>query len=370
MLVVFALVAIFVSFMCSVFEAVLLSITPSWLAGMEHEQKSDYYLKRITAMKENIDRPLAAILILNTVAHTAGAVGVGAKAAVMFGSQYLGVVSAVMTVLVLVLSDIIPKTIGATWWRHLVPMTSVCLVWIIRLLLPVLWCLELLTSRMIRAHSDKSELRSEISALVELGRRQGELSTEESHILQSLLRFHEGRLHTIMTPRTVVFSLPQSVTTAEYLEKHNDAGFSRIPVYEGGPDDITGFVLRAEVLATHHHPEGTTTLGCLRRSIIRVMDCERVDRLFFRLLVEHSHIALVVDEYGDIQGIVTLEDLIETLLGMEIVDECDRDVDMQIVARHRRMRWLKKHRLQMFGASGKLEAATISLVGGSNAATS
>ncbi|GAA4647865.1 hemolysin family protein [Kistimonas scapharcae] len=368
LLVVFALVAILVSFLCSVFEAVLLSITPSWLAGIE--QKGDRSAKRIKALKDNIDRPLAAILTLNTVAHTAGAAGVGAQAAVVFGNQYLGLVSAVMTVLILVLSEIIPKTIGATWWRQLAPMTAICLNWMVRILSPVIWCLELLTSRMTHGHGNDSELRAEISALAELGRRQGELASEENQILQSLLRFRDGRLNTIMTPRTVVFSLPESVTTAEYLEKYSDKGFSRIPVYEGEPDDITGFVLRAEVLAAHHQSGGTATLGSLCRPILRVLDRERVDTLFSRLVVERSHIAMVVDEYGDMQGVVTLEDLIETLLGMEIVDECDRDVDMQSVARRRRMRWLKKHSLQMFGSSGKLEPANMAPVSKADAAAS
>ena len=324
-------IAIAVSFICSIFEAVLLSISPAYVMSLE--QKQSRWAPLVRELYDKIDRPLTAILTLNTIAHTIGAAVAGAQAAKVFGDAALGVFSAVLTLLILVLSEIIPKTIGANWWQSLVPVMAVGVKLMIRLLAPLIWLMELLTRKFAPAHKHNPYLRDEIHAMAELGLQQGVLQGSESELMKNMLQFRDLEIVEIMTPRSVLFSLPESITTETFMELHADSGFSRIPVYSEDPDDITGFVMRNDILMAHLQSGGSVELKQLKRPIIAVLENEPLPKLMATLLEQRSHIAIVITEYGDIRGIVTLEDMIETLLGREIVDESDKVVDMQQVAK-------------------------------------
>lgn len=332
-LIAYVLVAVTVSFICSVFEAVLLSISPAYVVSLE--QKSSRWAALVRELHDHVDRPLAAILTLNTIAHTIGAAGAGAQAAKVFGDAYIGIFSAALTLVILLLSEIIPKTIGATWWQPLTPVMAVGVRLMIKLLLPLIWVTELLTRKLTPKDKTNPHLRDEIRAMADLGHQEGALQGAESELMKNMLRFRDLQIVEIMTPRSVLFSLPQNLTTETYMKAYSGSGFSRIPVYGEDPDDINGFVMKNDILLSHMQEGNSTTLETLRRPIIAVLEKESLPKLMATLLEKRSHIAIVVTEYGDIRGIVTLEDMIETLLGREIVDESDEVEDMQLAAKEK-----------------------------------
>ncbi|WOG28194.1 CNNM domain-containing protein [Endozoicomonas sp. 8E] len=330
-LVAYVVIAIAVSFICSVFEAVLLSISPAYVLSLE--QKKSKWAHMVRELHDHIDRSLAAILTLNTIAHTVGAAVAGAQAAKVFGDASLGIFSAVLTLLILVLSEIIPKTIGASWWQSLVPTMAVGVRLMVRLLLPIIWITELLTRKLAPKDKSNPYLRDEIHAMADLGLQHGALQGAESELMKNMPKFRDLQIAEIMTPRSVLFSLPESTTSDEYMSKFTDSCFSRIPVYGEDPDEINGFVMRNDILLSQLRTGGNTTLASLKRPIIAVLEKEPLPKLMATFLEKRTHIAMVVTEYGDIRGIVTLEDMIETLLGREIVDESDEVVDMQQAAK-------------------------------------
>ena len=332
-LIAYVVVALGVSFLCSVFEAVLLSISPAYVVSLE--QKKSRWAGLIRELHDNIDRPLAAILTLNTIAHTIGAAGAGAQAAKVFGDAYLGAFSAVLTLLILLLSEIIPKTIGANFWQSLAPAMAVCVRFMVRTLLPLIWITELITKKLSPKEKRNPYLRDEIKAMADIGAEEGALHNSESALMKNMLRFRDLKIVEIMTPRSVVFSLPESHTTEGYMNEFSDNGFSRIPVYKEDPDDINGFVMRNDILMSHLQNDKPVTLQSLKRPLIAVLENESLPKLMTTLLEQRNHMAMVVTEYGDIRGIVTLEDMIETLLGREIVDESDQNEDMQQLARQK-----------------------------------
>ncbi|MEM9351731.1 MAG: CNNM domain-containing protein [Planctomycetota bacterium] len=334
-LIFFAFVAIGFSFFCSIAEAVLLSVSPSYIAVLKEEGQRS--AERLAALKANIDRPLSAILSLNTVAHTVGAAGVGAQAASIWGNQAVGWASAAMTLLILFLSEIIPKTIGAVYWRTLAPAIATLTQLLVWLLLPLVWLSELFT-KLIGGSHQHVVTREEVAALAEIGAKSGQLDPGESKILVNLFRLGKLRVQDIMTPRTVVIALPEEHTVGEVVAQQPDLPVSRIPVYDESIDGVTGFVLRSDILL-RAHDQPDATLATLRREIQTVPSSAKLTALFDLLLKSGEHIALVLDEYGGTDGLVTLEDLIETLLGTEIVDEADTATDMRRVARQR---WKKR----------------------------
>lgn len=340
LLVFYLLLALGVSFLCSIMEAVLLSVTPSYVAALEQEGST--VGQRLRELKDDIDRPLAAILSLNTFAHTIGAAGVGAQAERVFGSTYVAIISVILTLLILVLSEIIPKTLGAVYWRRMAPTITKMLRVIEWAMLPFVWLSKGIT-RLLSSKEDRSASvsREEITALAELGKEEGIFEEEESRILKNLFRFSSLRVRDIMTPRTVVQALPENKTIDDVVEENNEFRFSRIPVYTENRDDITGYVLKDEILLKAAQEEDQLTLHDLKREILAVPDALPLPELFERLLDRLEHIALVVDEYGGTAGIVTMEDVVETLLGLEIVDEVDSAKDMQVLARQQ---WLRRAR--------------------------
>lgn len=322
--------ALSVSFLCSIMEAVLLSMSASYVASLEQDRPK--LSAKLKEFKDDIDRPLAAILSLNTIAHTVGAAGAGAQAAAVFGDAYIGVISAVLTFLILVVSEIIPKTLGAAYWRELTPFVTIALEITIILMWPLVKMAELLTRLMTKNKSETSVHRDEFIALAELGSKEGIFHKYESRVLQNLFFLRNIRTKDIMTPRTVVFALAENLTAEQVVSENNRLNFSRIPVYSNDIDDIKGFVLKSDILRSATEAPGTL-LKEMCRPVVVVLDKLTLHELFEQMMNESTHLALVVDEYGGTEGVVTMEDFIETLLGLEIVDELDKVDDMQEIAR-------------------------------------
>ena len=332
LLLAYVLLALVFSFLCSVAEAVLLSITPTYIAGLR--DKRPRQAEMLHKLKiENVDRSLAAILTLNTIAHTVGAIGAGAKATAVFGSAWFGVFSAVMTLLILFLSEIIPKTLGAVYWRSLTSVTAYFVRTLIIILYPLILVSELLT-RLI-AHGKEVHIfsRDEFIAMADMGEQSGQIKEQESRIIQNLFHFESLTAKDIMTPRTVIVALQQDITVSDALMEHPHNVFSRLPIYDKDLDGITGFVLKDDLLLAKAKDKHDMPVKSLQREIMAVSDALPLSQLLEKLLDERQHIALVVDNYGGTRGLVSLEDVVETLLGMEIVDEMDKVADMQTLAR-------------------------------------
>ncbi|KAA3618460.1 MAG: HlyC/CorC family transporter [Calditrichaeota bacterium] len=324
-------IAVFVSFLCSILEAVLLSITPAFInIKIQEKKKSGHDLKKL---KDNIDRPLSAILTLNTFAHTAGAAGVGAQAQLVWGNEYLTVVSFALTLIILFVSEIIPKTIGAVYWKKLAAPAAATLKYLVIILMPAVWISQFLTS-ILKTENQKSVLsRADFHAMTEIGLQDGVFRESESTIIKNLLNFNSITVEDIMTPRTVVIAEDEEMTLLEFTKKHPEFRFSRIPVYKKKIDSITGFVLKDEVLQNLLQKSENKHLKDIRRKIEAVPEIVSIPELFKLLIEKNTHIAMVVDEYGGMAGIVTMEDIIETLLGLEITDELDKVEDLQELAR-------------------------------------
>lgn len=331
--------ALGVSFLCSILEAVLLSVTPSYVSM--HEQRGTRAGARLKALKEDIDRPLTALLTLNTIAHTVGAAGVGAQAHVVFGSAYVALTSAVLTFLILVLSEIIPKTLGASYWRELAPTGAVILRGMVLALYPLVVMGIAITRLFARDASAGTFSREEFHAMAEQGAQEGLFHDEESQIFRNLLRFGSLQVRDILTPRVVVQALPEEYTVADAFAGFRGHRFSRLPVYRDDSENITGFVLLNDILSAVAEDRHERTLAELRRDVYKVPETLSLYALFRGLIERRQHLAVVVDEYGGVVGVVTMEDVVETLLGLEIMDEGDRIEDLRKAARRR---WLQRAR--------------------------
>jgi CBS domain containing-hemolysin-like protein len=331
LLISYILIALVFSFLCSIAEAVILSVSSAHIMLLEKEGKHSGKLLRV--LKDDINKPLAAILTLNTIAHTVGAAGAGAQAAEVFGSAYVGIASAILTLLILVFSEIIPKTLGAHYWRQLAPLTAYSLKGLIWLLYPFVKLSELLTKGLTHGPTLAGFSRQEFSAMAELSAREGQLAERESTIFKNLLRLRKTPIANAMTPRTVVFSLQQDLRVDNFFENYSQVRFSRIPIYAASRDEVTGFVLRSDLLLAQARGNGDSPLSKYCRAIPVLLATMSLSKAFDEFIRQRSHITLVVDEYGGMKGLLTLEDLIETVLGLEIVDEGDESVDMQKLAR-------------------------------------
>lgn len=334
LLIVYAVIAVGVSFLCSLLEAGILSLPRSYVESMA-TRGSDAG-RRLKVMKESIDRPLAAILTLNTVAHTVGAAGVGAQAAVVFGSAAVGIASAVMTLLVLVFSEIIPKTLGAVHAKTLAPFTAYATQALIVICLPIVIPLEWLNKLIGRPGEGESISRAELLATIRLGGSSGALAEREFRVATNLMAMVAVKLGDVMTPRTVVFALDAGATVERVMAEHHPLRFARVPVYEQSIDKVTGYVTRFAITNAVHAGLSDQTIASMAEPITVLPVAGTVSDALEEMIRNHQHIALIVNEYGGTVGIVTLEDLIETLLGAEIVDETDVVTDMRVLAKKRR----------------------------------
>lgn len=338
LLIFFFLVSIVFSFLCSIWEAVLLSIPPSYVATKEKEGGRAGML--LTKFKSDIDRPLAAILTLNTIAHTVGAIGVGAQAMNIWSNTYVFglnmaavVVPVIMTLAILILSEIIPKTLGANYWRILTGFTVSALNYVIYALAPLVWLSQRITN-FLKKDRERSVLsRGEFAAMAEVVAEEGVIQKQEYKIIKSLLRFDTICAKDVMTPRTVVAAAEQSKSVGELYEETKSRQFTRIPIYDGTKDRVNGYVIRNDVLSNMLDGNSDKQIKEIGRAILVASVDESLPAVFNELLEKRQHIAIVVDSYGGMAGIVTMEDVLETLLGLEIVDEFDQTVDMQKLAR-------------------------------------
>lgn len=338
LLIIYIAIAIGVSFLCSLLEACLLSITPTYTAIIRPSRPR--MAAKINELKDNIDRPLAAILSLNTVAHTVGAAGAGAQAAIVFGEASIAIFSAVLTLLILVISEIIPKTLGAMYWKSFAPVAALILPLLIWSMWPLVKMSQAITRLLSRGKLQPPISREEIAAMADIGHREGVIDHGDSKVVSNLLKFDRLTVADIMTPRMVLFALDQTMTVGEAVSRKEDLRFSRIPVFDGSVDTVTGFVLKSDLLFEALDGNAEKLLSDLRRDLGSVVETTLLEELFDALVHRDRHVALVVDAYGGTAGIVTLEDLIETLIGEEIVDELDSVADLQGYARKR---WNERH---------------------------
>ncbi|CAM3353723.1 CNNM domain-containing protein [Aequorivita lipolytica] len=339
LLIIYALLSIFFSFLCSILEAALLSFTPTYLRMKTQSGKS--YAKTLTNFKKDIDKPLIAILTLNTIAHTVGAILVGVQAEKLpfkvdlWGMNIVGVVSAIMTMLILVVSEIIPKTIGATYWKKLGPFTATFLKVIIFPLkyTGILWLL-LFVTRMVGKSAHVSTMsREEFMAITDVAEEEGVFEENETTVIKNLLVFKSVKAKDVMTPFPVVTLEDEKTTLQKFHSRHKNLRFSRIPVFRDKTHNISGFVLRDDILEEIVEERGDKLLSDIKREIYMISAEKPIPDLFETFIKQRVHIAAVVDEFGNTIGVVTMEDIIETLLGLEIMDESDNIEDMQLQAR-------------------------------------
>ncbi len=351
LLIFYALISIFFSFLCSILEAVLLSVTPTFINVKKKEGKS--YANDLESLKKDVDKPLIAILTLNTVAHTVGAILVGVQAKVAYAEQFgtatrtifgirftedlmVGVVSTIMTILILVASEIIPKTIGATFWKQLANFSTKALkimVWGLKWT-GLLWLLQLFTKLIGKKGQHGSVLsREDFSAMAEIAHEEGVFQESESMVIKNLLRFDEVFAKDIMTPRSVMKTADEKTAIQDFFDNNPKLRFSRIPVFSESPDHITGYILKDTLLEQIIDKKGKEILATIKREIVVTGRNTPIPKLFEILIAKREHIALVVDEYGSVSGLVSMEDVIETLLGLEIMDESDNVADLQQLAR-------------------------------------
>jgi magnesium and cobalt exporter, CNNM family len=343
LLFIYLFIALFISFLCSIMEAVLLSVPISYLKSVvENGNKS---AESMIKLKEDIDKPLSAILSLNTVAHTVGAAGVGAQATIVFGDAYFGIVSAGLTILILVFTEIIPKTLGANYSKELVGVVSKLINTSIILTYPLVIISSLLTRLLARSKVELTTSREEISALASIGTQEGIFADKENKIIQNLIKLKSIKVSEIMTPRVVVVIANEEMTLQEFLKNKEFLHFSRIPVYQTNKDNISGYVLRTIVFEKLAEDQFDLKLKDIKREIITFPKSTTLFKAWDEMLAKREHISLVIDNYGGMDGITTLEDIIESLLGFEIIDEKDKVDNMQKYALDRWKNKQKKYDL-------------------------
>ncbi|MAR39219.1 MAG: hemolysin [Flavobacteriales bacterium] len=339
-LIFYLFLALFVSFICSLTESVLLSTPQSFLITIKDKEKwANSFLK----FKSHIDKPLSAILSLNTIAHTIGAAGVGAEATKLYGDSSLGIVSGILTILILIITEIIPKTMGARYWRSLAKLT----LQIINIMLFFTYPLVILSTKITKliSHNKKENItsREEIAALTEIGTDEGVFSENENQIIQNILNLQKIRVTEIMTPRVVVTSIEENLTLNDLLNDKKYLNFSRIPTYSKQNENITGYVYLQDILEKLSKQENHNLLVKeFKRNVLTIPSSITLYNLWEKMLERKEHISIVVDEYGGFSGIATMEDIIETLIGLEITDENDTIIDMQ---KHAKRRWKDKQNI-------------------------
>lgn len=333
LLLTYLFLALGVSSLCSIMEAVLLSTPQAYL--MVNQEKGKKWAAAFINLKVNLDKPLSAILSLNTVAHTVGAAGVGAQAITVFGEASFGIVSAILTVLILVFTEIIPKTFGARYWRNLSMFSTYIMKAMIFITYPLVVMSALITRIITRGNQEQTTSREEIAALASIGADEGVFTEKEHKIIQNIIRLKNVKVNEIMTPRVVLAIADENLPLNDFLKNKDYLKFSRIPVYNENDENITGYVFRQEVFEKLAEEERDLQLKDIKRPIVIVPSSMVLFTLWETLLDKKEHIALIVDQYGGLDGIVTMEDIIETLLGLEIMDEKDTITDMQKYARDR-----------------------------------
>ncbi|TKB43627.1 CNNM domain-containing protein [Thalassotalea mangrovi] len=332
LLIVYLCIAIGVSFLCSILEAVLLSITPSYVAEVQQNKSRGH--QQLTQVKQQLDQSISSILILNTFAHTMGAAGVGSQAIQVFGEKWETLIAFLLTLAILYFSEIIPKTIGAHYWRALAIPASVIINFLVKLVYPLVWLSGFLT-RMFSGTKQPEISREEVLAITSLGQKGGTIASQESQLVQNILMLREAKAADILTPRSVVHALSEDCTVAEALAAPQTEFFTRIPVFEESIDNITGIIIKNQLYESERQGKADTKLKELASPVHRISQSFPVLNLLDVFIKRQEHLFLVEDHFGQTAGIVTLEDAIETILGREIVDETDSVEDLQKLAKSR-----------------------------------
>lgn len=330
---VFLLGAMLISFLCSVLEATLMSTPISYITMRDEEGYKP--AAKFKKFKQDSSRPIAAILSLNTIANTIGAAGVGKQATEAFGSGWFGLVSAITTILILVFSEIIPKTLGTTKWKSLMGFTTACISALIVIMYPIVVCIEFLQKKITPKETEASVSRDEVSAMANVAEEEGDLEEDENAIIQNLINLDEITAYDAMTPRVVSAIASERMTIKNFYKDQRFLHHSRIPVYADNDDYITGYILRMEALQLMAEDKYDVTLGEIKREIASFNQDTSLDEIWDEMRSKDEQIAAIIDDYGSFQGILSLEDVIETLLGSEIVDESDTVRDMQQLALER-----------------------------------
>ena len=331
LLILYTALAIGVSFLCSILEAVVLSIPNTQVAVWQKDgnRRGDLWSK---LKADDAVKPLTAILTLNTIAHTMGAAGVGSEVQKQFGNEYLTVASIVLTLAVLFLSEIIPKTLGTAYWKQLSLITGIILnaitILLVFIIAPIQWMKKILPSA-----DGQLVTRDDLAALADLGEEEGALMQDEETVILNLLRLREISVTEVMTPRVVVTALQQTMTIKEVLDEYPVLRFSRMPVYDESIDEIQGVVIRSELLVAASRDEWDRTIDSFMKPVEFLSTTQNVDNALDLFLERRQQFAVVQDEFGGTSGIPTMEDVLETLLGEEIVDELDEVDDMRELAR-------------------------------------
>ena len=352
LLILYAISTIALSFLCSILEAVLLSVNPTFLKIKINE--GNKYAENLQKMKDNIDEPLIIILTLNTIAHTVGAILVGVQAKELYSSidnntyeifgtlltedLIVGIVSSIMTVLILLVSEIIPKTLGATYWHKLVRFTSIFLNSIIPLFKysGVLFVLQFFTKLISKSNKNNVFSREDFSTMAEIAEEEGVIEESESDIIKNMVKFKDVKIRNIMTPFSVMKTASEDESIKDFYDKNPKLSFSRIPVFFEKMDNITGYVLKDTILEQIVKNDGDSNLSSIKRKPIFSNYESPIPLIFDKLIIEREHISMVIDEHGTVRGLVTMEDIIETLLGREIMDETDTVIDMQALVKNKK----------------------------------
>ncbi len=333
LLIVFLLGAMLVSFVCSILESVLMSTTLSYITMREDE---GYKLATLfKKYKTDTDRPLAAILTLNTIANTIGAAGVGRQANILFGSEWFGLVSAITTLLILIFSEIIPKTIGTTYWKHLMGFTARSIRLLIFILFPLVKLVEWISSWITVNDQEATVSREEVLAMANVGEEEGIIEENENKVIQNVIKLDNVKASDVMTPRVVAAIANENMKLRDFYNSDEYDHFSRIPVYSESPEYITGYILRQEALEDLAEDKFSERLKDIKRDVPFFNEDATISDIWDSLLKQKVQIAIIIDEYGCFQGILTFEDIIETIFGLEIIDENDQVSDMQQYARER-----------------------------------
>lgn len=339
LLIIYLVVAIGVSFLCSILEAVLLSVTPTFVAQKLAANVNG--AKLLAKVKNNLDKSISSILILNTFAHTMGAAGVGAQAIKIFGEQKETLIAFLLTLAILYFSEIIPKTLGATFWRALAIPSAYMISLLVKLVYPLVWVSSLLT-QIFGSKSKDVVTREELLTVAAMSRKEGALDNQESQMLENILQLRDTKTEDILTPRSVVHALSKDVTISSAISKEKTANFTRIPIYDGSVDNITGIIIKAQLYELERQGQGESTLESIANPVGRVSESLPVLKLLDMFIKRHEHLFIVEDHFGQTAGVVTLEDAIETFLGREIVDESDQVEDLQMLAKAKYRQRLKE----------------------------
>jgi len=329
----YIIIALGFSFLCSVWEAVMLSVPVSHIELLVDQGSRAGSIMQ--GLRQNVERPISAILTLNTIAHTVGAAGAGAEATAIFGSEFFGIISAVLTLLILVFSEIIPKTIGAVYAKQLTAFTAHSLRILLFVFAPAVFTFEFVTRLLRPSEEAPTVTRSELQVMARISAQEGGIQERENRIVSNLLQLADFQVETIMTPRTVVLMFQQKMTVGEVINKHKVIPYSRIPIFDESADNIKGYVLRHEIYKRVAADEHDVTLESIAREIHVVPETNTVAQVLDEFILKQDHIFVVIDEYGGTAGLITLEDTVETLLGIEILDESDRVADLRQLARRR-----------------------------------